>query len=875
MTNLHYTHPRTYGKDSRHCRTCATTRGLISKHTMEFETEYAVLRAARDKAWAIEKQLSIATTGFEREYVDWRTFDIPRDVAARISSLSSKLAKDPWTPLDIPHHKPSRKIIKPLRTVVPIQKPIPVVQTIEPKPVVALKRVVKPANEARATAVRKEIRDARKQKENERQKINHSIPVRKSTRPLQEMKKVKPPEIVSKITTAPTSVMPDIPSTPPKDNTSANIHDVATVDSTLANLHDVAESKGEVDFKTINSATLTAPTIENKEPASSLSEEPQLIPTINVEINQIAEKTWDAGSVDDIAQQVKAPINLERKRKPLHPSKTPIVSGIGKQILSENRTMPSAFFGFVNEASYGKAKNVPSVSLVRRLFNDLDANTDGYLDKLQVSVALHRLRINVDPQRISRFFEQAAQLNNSSLLLIDFRQFYAFVMAAIEHPDAHIQPPPKRKQKTEVKQPKIPEIEPAVFKEEDEPLYMEQTVSDYIVNRVLASVQKDVAPDIVASFDSEVLRTITRQLLAEQCQSRDNDELNPIGFDAYLERLNEPLNVELIEVEESKEDQVVALVKALVQSALHESQPRTPPKELLKPQERIVVDIATDTTDLPPLEEEAVLYEDKETQAIEEVIVDPEPQLTLNDLPGKTLLGKLLHTTQDQRNKVGVSRVVESSSLLESLRAMRTQRLQNSLPLENEDSKVSVIPQQETMDNKQPLIFEEPPPPAPPLSPRCQPELTSEPTPVAPKIYAPPIWRPKPASLGSLSRSSIASSKSSVPSSKTNELLSEGEIAEPNTYSDGEITGNSSRHIFYHLQTVKFHRKRQKAEMSPSSSMESGELVNQKQIFTNESSSESEDALDDVKSISSSSNSSFTGSIRAMSTGSIESGELS
>lgn len=32
MTNLTYSHPRNYGKDSRHCRVCHTTRGLIRKY---------------------------------------------------------------------------------------------------------------------------------------------------------------------------------------------------------------------------------------------------------------------------------------------------------------------------------------------------------------------------------------------------------------------------------------------------------------------------------------------------------------------------------------------------------------------------------------------------------------------------------------------------------------------------------------------------------------------------------------------------------------------------------------------------------------------------------------------------------------------------
>ncbi|RHY30627.1 hypothetical protein DYB32_006821 [Aphanomyces invadans] len=35
MTNLTYTHPRTYGKDSKRCRACATTRGVISKYGLD------------------------------------------------------------------------------------------------------------------------------------------------------------------------------------------------------------------------------------------------------------------------------------------------------------------------------------------------------------------------------------------------------------------------------------------------------------------------------------------------------------------------------------------------------------------------------------------------------------------------------------------------------------------------------------------------------------------------------------------------------------------------------------------------------------------------------------------------------------------------
>lgn len=48
MTNLQYTHPRNYGKDSRHCRVCKTTRGLIRKYHLDM-----CRRCFRERATAI------------------------------------------------------------------------------------------------------------------------------------------------------------------------------------------------------------------------------------------------------------------------------------------------------------------------------------------------------------------------------------------------------------------------------------------------------------------------------------------------------------------------------------------------------------------------------------------------------------------------------------------------------------------------------------------------------------------------------------------------------------------------------------------------------------------------------------------------------
>ncbi|KAF0741110.1 hypothetical protein Ae201684_003678 [Aphanomyces euteiches] len=56
MTNLTYTHPRTYGKDSKHCRACATTRGVISKYGLNM-----CRRCFRERATQI---------GFVKENID-------------------------------------------------------------------------------------------------------------------------------------------------------------------------------------------------------------------------------------------------------------------------------------------------------------------------------------------------------------------------------------------------------------------------------------------------------------------------------------------------------------------------------------------------------------------------------------------------------------------------------------------------------------------------------------------------------------------------------------------------------------------------------------------------------------------------------------
>ncbi|RQM27638.1 hypothetical protein B5M09_006807 [Aphanomyces astaci] len=68
MTNLTYTHPRTYGKDSKHCRACGTTRGLISKYGLNL-----CRRCFRERATQIGfVKVSICVAGAGNDQGRWR-----------------------------------------------------------------------------------------------------------------------------------------------------------------------------------------------------------------------------------------------------------------------------------------------------------------------------------------------------------------------------------------------------------------------------------------------------------------------------------------------------------------------------------------------------------------------------------------------------------------------------------------------------------------------------------------------------------------------------------------------------------------------------------------------------------------------------------
>lgn len=133
-------------------------------------------------------------------------------------------------------------------------------------------------------------------------------------------------------------------------------------------------------------------------------------------------------------------------------------SSIGRQVLSEYRTMPSvASFGpgpvlAGRSRSKGRVQGVPLNSdVLRRLFNDLDSDRDGRINRIETCLALHRLQILVPAPKIASFFrnvhaaavttdaKRSAYTKSSSSShhpldeVINFKQFVAFITAAHDH----------------------------------------------------------------------------------------------------------------------------------------------------------------------------------------------------------------------------------------------------------------------------------------------------------------------------------------------------------------------------------------------------------------------------------------------------------
>ncbi|KAE9029683.1 hypothetical protein PF005_g1188 [Phytophthora fragariae] len=124
-------------------------------------------------------------------------------------------------------------------------------------------------------------------------------------------------------------------------------------------------------------------------------------------------------------------------------------SSIGRQVLSDFRTMPSvASFGarpILPADGFGKTANTRlNADVLRRLFSDLDTDKDGHVNRIETCMALHRLQISVSTAKIISFFRHihsstegnAVRSRNTQHLpmheVINYKEFVAFVTAAFD-----------------------------------------------------------------------------------------------------------------------------------------------------------------------------------------------------------------------------------------------------------------------------------------------------------------------------------------------------------------------------------------------------------------------------------------------------------
>ncbi|RHY30628.1 hypothetical protein DYB32_006820 [Aphanomyces invadans] len=430
--------------------------------------------------------------------------------------------------------------------------------------------------------------------------------------------------------------------------------------------------------------------------------------------------------------------------------------------------MPAVAFGYGTDVNA-----VWSGPFLRRLFHDLDSDRDGCLTKLETSIALHRLNVYVPPSRISTFFTQAANLTESQRSVITFRQFQAFVLAA---KDANWQPPtqPKPVHATALPQQRAPlvldDVGAAAFD-------VEQALPEVIAARVFERM------DETARSALQTVRQIARELLQEQLKMQQTitpgDTTGLVGMEAELTMEPTPVQMNAVEMEVHAADLVKeflvehmrqfkpALVSLPCPSMPKESPPEVP--EIAPSMDQVVdtrvatMEQATDTNDLveappPALPSEVVAVEVQEKHVVRNVA----------DLPGKTLLGKLLHC-----DAIG-----ECNAFLGQVLPAALADRPNSTPLDQQDPAVA--------------------------------------HPSATKIYS---WDAPAMQLGVAPR----------PTNDGEDLLSEGEVLHvPDDVSDGEVDGGPAHSTFYHLHNAHWPSSTRRAVVSAppsnSSSVEDGQL---------------------------------------------------
>ncbi|KAG1711123.1 hypothetical protein DVH05_013839 [Phytophthora capsici] len=157
------------------------------------------------------------------------------------------------------------------------------------------------------------------------------------------------------------------------------------------------------------------------------------------------------GSIPSLHQEHEDDDNFMTEEDSSHRMNTPAEerpsSSIGRQVLSDFRTMPSvASFGAppILSGTMGNPGGVRlNVDVLRRLFSDLDTDKDGHVNRIETCMALHRLQITVPTTKIISFFRNVHSSNGKPVRgrrtqhlpmneVINYKEFVAFITAAYD-----------------------------------------------------------------------------------------------------------------------------------------------------------------------------------------------------------------------------------------------------------------------------------------------------------------------------------------------------------------------------------------------------------------------------------------------------------
>ncbi|KAH9127924.1 hypothetical protein AeMF1_001857 [Aphanomyces euteiches] len=822
---------------------------------LDFDSEYALLRATSDRAWEIEKRLGMNSAALVVEdegLNDWRSSEISRIVATRIASVATWM-KDP---------KERAKRLQAAENI----------------------RLQAMTSEKQQTLLSSRMQALAKPKGNPVQVLRESPPKRPTRLSMEKAPSTSKTIPVRKTWTKASATPPveiDLPWETSDDNPPPK-HDAQEKpknppkQSNLTEKKKLQESKRVTNIKRSPTKTMTI-SPEKHSIASAQEGMPEtpskVIPAASIEeMNPKAIKQMSTIPIENHAKVTfEMPSTPQGSDKEVPSTAQPlrhevlVPSSIGPQFLSSFRSMPSATFGYSDDMTPW------SIPFMRRLFHDLDVDRDGLITKLELSVALHRLQVYVPPARITKFFNQAASLNHSQLQLITFGQFLAFMTAAKEN--EYKPPPPPSKVQVDSMPP--PHRQPSLAVDDDEVFHLDKILPDLITNRVMERLQ---AKERTANVSAEDIRQIARELILQHvtAENKNDDGSGLKGMEAQLAAPTTSPPVSSV----SAEDEIYTLVKArLLEQVVNQSsfvreesdvaevseQHEVEPKSseildkaepgpasnpaLVIPQERPESTPPTMPRETPTMAEQAT--DTMDLNHDEQLMTTPIIR-NLAELPGKTLLGKALHC--ENLGDLNIREHLQPpTKLLTTLKRMRAQRIKTTSyprspspppapPLSPRQSSYS--PPFQTSSQNTVAEFNEPPPPAPPLSPKesqvISPRWTTGTTQVpqdTPKMpsSAPStqpltelyVMRPPPSPptpfVPVVSQSMSSFDSHSISDPPDDDLLSEGEVLNPDSFSDGEIEG-PSRHLFYHLHRVQFQQKR--INHSAASSIEDGELSN-------------------------------------------------